>query len=93
MKVGAKLTSLSLTMTSLKKLSLWYQGGPFADEKIPYEALSLQCMCEAHSYKQATIVLAGPGWHPVKYYYYLHEYECPTKVRIISYDEFVHQYL
>ena len=75
-------------------LSLKYQGGPgTAEEKIPYEAESLSTMCTAHNYQRATIVLAGEGWSKAKLHWFLYEYKPPANVRIISYDDFVRQYL
>ena len=75
-------------------VSLKYQGGPgSAEEKIPYEAESLSIMCKAHGYQRGTIVLAGEGWSKAKLYWFLYEYQPPANVRIISYDDFVRQYL
>ena len=74
-------------------ISLKYQDVPgTAEEKILYEAESLSLMCDTHHYT-GTIVLCGGGWSPVKYYWFLNEYEPPSNVRIISYDEFVQEYI
>ena len=62
-------------------------------EKILYEAENLSLMCYAHDYYTGTIVLCGTGWSPVKYNWFLNEYEPPSNVRIISYDEFVQEYI
>ena len=75
-------------------ISLKYQDVPgTAEEKVLYEAESLSLMCTAHGYLMGTIVLCGGGWSPVKYNWFLNEYQPPRNVRIISYDEFVEQYL
>ncbi len=75
-------------------ISLKYQDvAGSAEEKILYEAESLSLMCYAHGYSQGTIVLCGTGWSPVKYNWFLNEYQPPRNVRIISYDVFVDQYL
>ena len=74
-------------------ISLKYQDVPgTAEEKILYEAESLSLMCRAHDYWRGTIVLCGYGWSPVKYNWFLNEYQPPSNVRIISYDEFVNEY-
>lgn len=74
-------------------ISLKYQDVPgTAEEKLLYEAHNLSLMCYAHNYK-GTIVLCGTGWSPVKYYWFLNEYQPPLNVRIISYDEFVQEYI
>ena len=74
-------------------ISLKYQDVPgTAEEKILYEAESLSLMCRAHNYWRGTIVLCGYGWSPVKYNWFLNEYQPPSNVRIISYDEFVNEY-
>ena len=75
-------------------ISLKYQDVPgTAEEKILYEAENLPLMCNAHDYYTGTIVLCGSGWSPVKYNWFLNEYEPPLNVRIISYDEFVQEYI
>ena len=75
-------------------LSLKYQDvAGTAEEKLLYEAENLSLMCHAHKYHSGTIVLCGAGWSPVKYYWFLNEYEPPSNVRIISYDEFVQEYI
>jgi hypothetical protein len=75
-------------------ISLKYQDqqGP-AEEKILYEAESLSLMCYAHGYARGTIVLSGGGWSPVKYLWFLTEYNPPSNVRVISYDDFVLEYI
>ena len=79
---------------SSEAISLKYQDvAGTAEEKVLYEAESLSLMCMANGYMQGTIVLCGSGWSPVKYNWFLHEYQPPQRVRIISYDEFVKQYL
>lgn len=75
-------------------ISLKYQDvAGTAEEKILYEAESLSLMCFAHDYSQGTIVLCGGGWSPVKYLWFLTEYNPPSNVRIISYDMFIQEYL
>jgi hypothetical protein len=75
-------------------ISLKYQDvAGTAEEKILYEAESLSLMCFAHDYSQGTIVLCGGGWSPVKYLWFLTEYNPPSNVRIISYDMFMQEYL
>ena len=75
-------------------ISLKYQDVPgTAEEKILYEAENLSLMCHAHGHYTGTIVLCGSGWSPVKYNWFLNEYDPPSKVRIISYDEFVDEYI
>ena len=75
-------------------ISLKYQDqAGSAEEKILYEAENLSLMCYAHDYYTGTIVLCGTGWSPVKYNWFLNEYEPPSNVRIISYDEFVQEYI
>ena len=75
-------------------ISLKYQDvAGTAEEKILYEAESLSLMCHAHQHKQGTIVLCGTGWSPVKYYWFLNNYVPPSNVRIISYDDFVDEYI
>ena len=75
-------------------ISLKYQDVPgTAEEKILYEAENLSLMCHAHGYYTGTIVLCGNGWSPVKYNWFLNEYEPPSNVRIISYDCFVEEYI
>ena len=75
-------------------ISLKYQDvAGTAEEKILYEAESLSLMCHAHQHKHGTIVLCGSGWSPVKYYWFLNKYVPPSNVRIISYDEFVQEYI
>jgi len=75
-------------------ISLKYQDvAGTAEEKILYEAESLSLMCFAHNYLQGTIVLCGGGWSPVKYLWFLTEYNPPSNVRIISYDMFIKEYL
>lgn len=75
-------------------ISLKYQDVPgTAEEKILYEAENLSLMCYAHDYYTGTIVLCGVGWSPIKYYWFLNIYEPPSNVRIISYDEFVQEYI
>ena len=75
-------------------VSLKYQDvAGTAEEKVLYEAESLSLMCHAHSYKRGTIVLCGSGWSPVKYHWFLNVYQPPSNVRIISYDEFVQEYI
>lgn len=80
--------------TDSEAISLKYQDVPgTAEEKVLYEAESLSLMCYAHEYVRGTIVLCGGGWSPVKYYWFLNEYQTPANVRIISYDEFVQEYI
>ena len=80
--------------TPVEALSLKYQGTDgTADEKICFEAQSLSIMCLAHNIPRGTIVLAGDGWQYTKLYWYLHVYQPPSNVRIISYDEFVQEYI
>jgi len=75
-------------------VSLKYQDvGGTAEEKVLYEAESLSLMCYAHNYSQGTIVLCGAGWSPFKYYWFLKKYQPPSNVRVISYDEFVQEYI
>ena len=75
-------------------ISLKYQDqAGSAEEKILYEAENLSLMCTAHDYYTGTIVLCGTGWSPVKYNWFLNEYEPPSNVRIISYDMFVQEYI
>ena len=75
-------------------VSLKYQDvAGTAEEKVLYEAESLSLMCHAHDYKRGTIVLCGSGWSPIKYYWFLNVYQPPSNVRIISYDEFVQEYI
>ena len=75
-------------------ISLKYQHDKgSAEEKICYEAESLSLMCTTHGYTQGTIVLAGEGWSKAKLYWFLYEYQPPANVRIISYDDFVRQYI
>ena len=75
-------------------VSLKYQDvAGTAEEKVLYEAESLSLMCHAHEYKRGTIVLCGSGWSPIKYYWFLNVYQPPSNVRIISYDEFVQEYI
>ena len=75
-------------------ISLKYQDVPgTAEEKVLYEAESLSLMCYAHNYSQGTIVLCGTGWSPVKYNWFLNEYVPPRNIRVITYDEFVEQYI
>jgi len=75
-------------------ISLKYQDVPgTAEEKILYEAENLSLMCRAHGYWKGTIVLCGTGWSPCKYHWFLNEYQPPSDVRIISYDEFVQEYI
>ena len=75
-------------------ISLKYQDvAGSAEEKLLYEAESLSLMCHAHQYKQGTIVLCGFGWSPVKYNWFLNLYQPPSNVRVISYDEFVQEYI
>ena len=75
-------------------ISLKYQDvAGTAEEKLLYEAENLSLMCHAHKYCGGTIVLCGTGWSPVKYYWFLNEYQPPSNVRIISYDEFVQEYI
>ena len=75
-------------------ISLKYQEVPgSAEEKLLYEAESLSLMCHAHQYKRGTIVLCGFGWSPVKYNWFLNLYQPPSNVRVISYDEFVQEYI
>jgi len=75
-------------------ISLKYQDvAGTAEEKLLYEAENLSLMCHAHKYQGGTIVLCGTGWSPVKYYWFLNEYQPPSNVRIISYDEFVQEYI
>ena len=78
----------------LEAISLKYQDVPgTAEEKVVYEAESLSLMCRANGYLTGTIVLCGTGWSPVKYHWFLHEYQPPSNVRIISYDRFVQDYI
>ena len=75
-------------------ISLKYQDVPgSAEEKVVYEAENLSLMCNAHNYYTGTIVLCGDGWSPIKYQWFLNEYEPPSNVRIISYDDFVQEYI
>ena len=75
-------------------VSLKYQDvAGTAEEKVLYEAESLSLMCHAHEYKRGTIVLCGSGWSPIKYYWFLNVYQPPSNVRIITYDEFVQEYI
>ena len=75
-------------------ISLKYQDvAGTAEEKILYEAESLSLMCHAHNYARGTIVLSGGGWSPVKYLWFLTEYVPPSNVRVISYDDFVLEYI
>jgi len=75
-------------------ISLKYQDvAGTAEEKILYEAESLSLMCHAHDYARGTIVLTGGGWSPVKYLWFLTEYNPPSNVRVISYDDFVLEYI
>lgn len=75
-------------------ISLKYQDvAGTAEEKILYEAESLSLMCHAHDYARGTIVLSGGGWSPVKYLWFLTEYNPPSNVRVISYDDFVLEYI
>lgn len=75
-------------------ISLKYQDVPgTAEEKVLYEAESLSLMCHAHGYERGTIVLCGHGWSPVKYNWFLNIYRPPSNVRIISYDDFVQEYI
>ena len=75
-------------------ISLKYQDvAGTAEEKILYEAESLSLMCHAHEYARGTIVLSGGGWSPVKYLWFLTEYNPPSNVRVISYDDFVLEYI
>ena len=75
-------------------ISLKYQDvAGTAEEKILYEAESLSLMCHAHNYVRGTIVLCGGGWSPVKYLWFLTEYNPPSNVRVISYDDFVLEYI
>lgn len=75
-------------------ISLKYQDVPgTAEEKILYEAENLSLMCYAHGYYTGTIVLCGGGWSPIKYYWFLNVYEPPSNVRVISYDQFVEEYI
>ena len=75
-------------------ISLKYQKVPgTAEEKVLYEAESLSLMCHAHGYVRGTIVLCGYGWSPVKYNWFLNIYNPPSNVRVISYDEFVQEYI
>ena len=75
-------------------ISLKYQDvGGTAEEKILYEAESLSLMCKAHDYRRGTIVMCGTGWSPVKYNWFLNEYEPPSNVRIVSYNDFVEEYI
>ena len=75
-------------------ISLKYQDvAGTAEEKILYEAESLSLMCHAHNYARGTIVLSGGGWSPVKYLWFLTEYDPPSNVRVISYDNFIMEYL
>ena len=79
---------------SSEAISLKYQDvAGTAEEKVLYEAESLSLMCYAHNYHRGTIVLCGFGWSWVKYYWYLNVYQPPSNVRIISYDEFVREYI
>ena len=75
-------------------ISLKYQDvAGTAEEKILYEAESLSIICNAHDYARGTIVLSGGGWSPVKYLWFLTEYNPPSNVRVISYDDFVLEYI
>ena len=75
-------------------ISLKYQDqSGTAEEKVLYEAESLSLMCDTHQYARGTIVLCGAGWSPVKYLWFLTEYNPPSNVRVISYDDFVLEYI
>jgi len=75
-------------------ISLKYQDvAGTAEEKILYEAESLSLMCHAHDYARGTIVLTGGGWSPVKYLWCLTDYNPPSNVRVISYDDFMLEYI
>jgi len=75
-------------------ISLKYQDqSGTAEEKVLYEAESLSLMCDTHQYTRGTIVLCGGGWSPVKYLWFLTEYNPPSNVRVISYDDFVLEYI
>ena len=79
---------------SSEAISLKYQDvAGTAEEKVLYEAESLSLMCYTHNYPRGTIVLCGTGWSPVKYNWFLNIYQPPSNVRIISYDEFVDNYI
>jgi hypothetical protein len=79
---------------SNEAISLKYQDvAGTAEEKILYEAESLSLMCHAHDYARGTIVLTGGGWSPVKYLWFLSEYNPPSNVRVISYDDFILEYI
>ena len=74
-------------------ISLKYQGVEgTAEEKLLYEAENLSLMCHAHGYTRGTIVLCGDGWSECKYWWFLNEYQPPTNVRIISYDQYKEEY-
>ena len=88
------LVILDDTYDFAEAISLKYQDvAGTAEEKLLYEAENLSLMCYAHGYYTGTIVLCGTGWSPIKYYWFLNEYEPPSNVRIISYDEFVQEYI
>ena len=88
------LVILDDTYDFAEAISLKYQDvAGTAEEKLLYEAENLSLMCHAHKYHGGTIVLCGAGWSPVKYYWFLNEYDPPSNVRIISYDEFVQEYI
>ena len=75
-------------------ISLKYQDvAGTAEEKVLYEAESLSLMCDSNDYLLGTIVLCGTGWSTVKYNWFLNEYRPPQNVRIISYDEFIDEYI
>ena len=93
--INVDWSKIDIVLPDLKEaISLKYQDVPgTAEEKVLYEAESLSLMCTAHCYCQGTIVLCGTGWSPVKYNWFLNEYKPPHNVRIISYDDFVEEYL
>jgi hypothetical protein len=62
-----------------------------AEEKIPYEQLTLQYACEEFGFKKAYIVCAGTGWSLLEYYTSPSYAKLirTSKVKLIKYDEFV----
>jgi len=61
-----------------------------AEEKIPYEQISLQHACETYGYKKAYILLAGPGWKHDQTYIDggLNKWLNTPDVEVIDYDKF-----
>lgn len=70
-----------------------------AEEKVPFEIMKLQHAVDDHGYEDAVIVLAGPdeAWK-WKEYYLSDEFQSDMKkiypkVRIISHEQFVEEFL